>query len=73
MKTLTTIYPYALNKRARKYDSEVLIGKPFFSMPRTKRRYGRCRSNSDYLKNGTIRDFFTDIHNIIQNGIKHFL
>ena len=62
-----------LNKRARKYDSEVSIGKPFFSIPRTKRQYARCRNKSDYLKNGTNTDFFTNMHNIIQNDIKHFL
>ena len=35
MKTLRTIYPYGLIKRARQYDSEVPVGKLFFSIPRT--------------------------------------
>ena len=35
MKTLQTIYPYGPNERARKHDSEVAVGKLFFSIPRT--------------------------------------
>ena len=38
MKTLRTIYPYGLNERARKYDSEVIVRKLFFSTCRTKER-----------------------------------
>ena len=51
--------------------SEVPIGKPFFSVPRTKQRYARCRSNIKHLNNDTTTDFFININNIIQNDIKH--
>ena len=36
MKKLKTIYPYSLNERARKRDGKVLVGRLFFSIPRTK-------------------------------------
>ena len=32
MKTLRTIYTYGLNERSRKHDSEVQVGKLFFSI-----------------------------------------
>ena len=65
MRTLITIYPYGLN------DSEVPSGKVFFSIPRTKQRSARYRTNNDHLKNDIIADFFIkNSHNIIQNDIK---
>ena len=67
-----TVYPNGLNENVRKHDSEVSVGKLFFSIPRTKQRSARCKSNKDYLKNDTITDFFTNIHNIIQNDIKDY-
>ena len=50
LKTLRTIYPYDLNERARRYDSEVPVEKLFFSIPRTKQRSARSRNDNDYLK-----------------------
>ena len=69
MKTLRTIYPYGLNERARKHDSEVLVEKLFFSIPRTKQLSAIYRNNNDYFKNDTITDSFANVHNIIQNDI----
>ena len=36
MKTLRTIYPYSLNERVIKHDSEVPVGELLFSIPRRK-------------------------------------
>lgn len=63
-KTLRTVYPYGLNERAIKHDSEVPVGKLFFLI-RSKQRCARYKNRNDYFKNGTITDFFTNIHNII--------
>ena len=59
-----------LNERARKDDSEVPIGKPFFSIPKTNQRSVRHRKIDDYLKTDTITDFLTSIHNTIQTTLK---
>ena len=56
--------------KARKHDGEVPVEKCFFSIPRTKERYARYRNNNYNLKNDIITDFFTNIHNIIQNDIR---
>ena len=50
-----------LNERARKDDSKVPIGKPFFSIPKTNQRSVRHRNINDYLKIDTITDFLTSI------------
>ena len=63
MKTLRTIYAYGLNERARKHNSEVPLGKPFLSIPRTKQQSARYRNKNDYLKNDTITGLFTNIQN----------
>ena len=70
MKTLRTIYPYGPNERAIKHDSEVPVGKLFFSIPRSTQRSARYRNNNDYLKDVTMTNVFTNIHSIIQNDIK---
>ena len=70
MKTLRTIFPYSLNERTRKYDSEVPVVKLFFSTPRTDQRSSRYRNNKDFLKNNTITELLTNINNIMQNEIK---
>ena len=54
MKTLRTIYPYSLNERVIKHDSEVPVGELLFSIPRRKQWSARYGNNIDYLKNGTI-------------------
>lgn len=59
-----------LNERARKDDSKVPIGKPFFSIPKTNQRSVRHRNINDYLKIDTITDFLTSIHNTIQTALK---
>ena len=73
MKTLRTIYPYGLNERARKDDSEVSVGKLLFSIRKTNQRSVRYRNSNDCLKNDTITDLLTNFHNTIQNDIKDFL
>ena len=70
MKTLRAIYLYHLNERARTKDSEAPFGNLFFSIARTKQQYASYRKNNDFLKNHTITDIFTKIHNILQNDIK---
>ena len=62
--------PHIINERARRHDSEVSVAKVFFSIPRTMQRYVRYRNNKECLKNHTITDSFTNIHNIIQFDIK---
>ena len=57
------------NEKASKHDSEIPVGKLYFSMPKMKQHSARYRNN-DYLKNYTITDFITNIHNIIQKDIK---
>ena len=37
----------------------------FLSIPRTKQQSARYRNNNNYAKNDTIRNFFTNIYNII--------
>ena len=64
MRTLRTIFPYGLNEIARKYESEVPVGKLFFPIPIIKQLSARYRNNNDYLKNDSITDLFTTIHNI---------
>ena len=59
METLRTIFPYSLNERTRKYDSEVPVVKLFFSTPRTEQRSSRYRNNKDFLKNNTITELLT--------------
>ena len=66
MKTLNDIYPYNLNERTRKK----VVNYHFFSIPRAKQQYARYRNNNGFLKDHIITDFFTSIHNIIQNDIK---
>lgn len=69
MNTLRTIYSCDLNERVRKYESETLVGKLLFSLPRTKQQSeAASRNNNGYLNNDTITDFFTKIHNIILNN-----
>ena len=66
MNTLKSIYACDLNERVRKYESETLVGKLLFSLPRTEQQSETTsRNNSGYLNNDTITDFFTKIHNII--------
>ena len=73
MKTLRSIYPCGLNERVKKYDRKILVRQLFLFIPRTKQQSARYRNNNGYLKNDTITDFFTKIHNIIQNYIKDSL
>ena len=70
MNTLRTIYPYGLNQKPKKHNRGVPVRKIFLSMPRTKSKSARYRNNNDYLKNDTIKDFFTNIQNIIHQNIK---
>ena len=39
VKTLRKIYPYGLNERARKHNTEASIGTIFFAILRTKQRF----------------------------------
>lgn len=48
-----------------------LYVKLFLSIPKTKQWSAKYRNYNDYLKNDSIKEFFTNINNIIQNHIKN--
>ena len=57
------------NEKASKHDSEIPVGKLYFSMPKMKQHSARYRNN-DYLKNYTITDFITKFTTSFKKTLK---
>ena len=60
----------SLNERERKHDSEVPVGKLFFSTPRTKQQCTRHRNNNDYWKMTVLQTFLQQFITSFKIGIK---
>ena len=70
IKTLRTIYPYGLNKRASQHDSEATVVKLFFLSLELSNDLPDKEKASIIWKMTLSQSFFTHIDNIIENDVK---